>query len=209
MHPIKDIALASIALLILSALLIVAQAACQIGCTCGDPNCNCGDTGQCKTPVPDEESPASETGDDYGWEPYDGETGDDQTEEIGDDYGWEPTPGEPDLRKNPNLDLYPGGFYWIGDKPGGSRLGSPIPRDNPAYYDPNLRLFPESGTWWVGDLPGGDPRAANPKVSYSELMGEDRKGREYGSGIVYQLFNAFREQCKIVLGTRYSSQKGH
>lgn len=57
MHPFKSIALASIVLLVISALLVVAEAACQIGCTCNDPNCNCEETGQCETPPPSGESP--------------------------------------------------------------------------------------------------------------------------------------------------------
>jgi hypothetical protein len=59
MPSFKSIALASIVLLVLSALLAVAQAACQVGCTCGDPNCNCGETGQCESGAMSGSGPAN------------------------------------------------------------------------------------------------------------------------------------------------------
>lgn len=59
MPSFKSIALASIVLLVLFALSAVAQAVCQIGCTCGDPNCNCGETGQCESGAMSGSGPSS------------------------------------------------------------------------------------------------------------------------------------------------------
>ncbi len=49
MHLFKGIAIATFAIIALCMLLTVAQGKCQVGCTCGDPNCNCGEGSDCAT----------------------------------------------------------------------------------------------------------------------------------------------------------------
>lgn len=45
----RSIEVAAMALCLAAALLSTAQASCQLGCKCGIPGCDCGDTGQCSS----------------------------------------------------------------------------------------------------------------------------------------------------------------
>ncbi len=48
----RFIGIVIIAICLMAILFSTAQGKCQVGCTCGDPNCNCGETGQCGSPTP-------------------------------------------------------------------------------------------------------------------------------------------------------------
>lgn len=52
---LRFIEIAVFAVCLATSLLSTAYGACQVGCTCGDPNCNCGETGQCGPSSPPNE----------------------------------------------------------------------------------------------------------------------------------------------------------